>query len=170
MIEHSVKFPERNHAEDADQRPESELESGESDKRARPSRARSVLAKRRMKTERRVAGLAVTGSAAVTGMLRHHPNNERNCPPRFPRESERNNVIPSEIEDSATADTSTEICSRLTDSSNLNRDAENDAGNRQGESGAGLWLEEVPVPEVGADDVLIRTEEGLHLRHRRSHL
>ena len=29
----------------------------------------------------------------------------------------------------------------------------------------GLWLEEVPVPEVGGDDVLIRVVESIHLRH-----
>jgi hypothetical protein len=34
--------------------------------------------------------------------------------------------------------------------------AESDEGRREGQGGAGLWLEEVPVPEVRGDDVLIR--------------
>ena len=34
----------------------------------------------------------------------------------------------------------------------------------------GLWLEDVPVPEVGGDDVLIRGVKGVDLRYRRAHL
>ena len=34
----------------------------------------------------------------------------------------------------------------------------------------GLELEEVPVPEVGPNDVLIRVQKGLDLRHRRPYL
>ena len=35
---------------------------------------------------------------------------------------------------------------------------------------AGLWLEDVPVPEIGINDVLIRVLPDGHLRHRSPHL
>ena len=34
----------------------------------------------------------------------------------------------------------------------------------------GLWLEDVPVPEFGINDVLIKIRQDGHLRHRRAHL
>ena len=34
----------------------------------------------------------------------------------------------------------------------------------------GLWLEDVPEPEYGINDVLIRVRYTRHLRHRRSYL
>ena len=34
----------------------------------------------------------------------------------------------------------------------------------------GLWLEDVSVPTVGINDVLIRVRLHRHLRHRRAHL
>ena len=34
----------------------------------------------------------------------------------------------------------------------------------------GIWMEEVPVPEIGPNDVLIKVTENRDLRHRRPHL
>ena len=34
----------------------------------------------------------------------------------------------------------------------------------------GIWMEQVPVPEIGPNDVLIKVEEDRDLRHRRPHL
>ena len=34
----------------------------------------------------------------------------------------------------------------------------------------GIWMEEVPVPEIGPNDVLIKVKKTGDLRHRRAHL
>ena len=34
----------------------------------------------------------------------------------------------------------------------------------------GIWMEEVPVPEIGPNDVLIKVQEDRDLRHRRAYL
>ena len=38
------------------------------------------------------------------------------------------------------------------------------------EAKPGLWLEEVPMPRIGINDVLIQVLRDGHLRHRRAHL
>ena len=34
----------------------------------------------------------------------------------------------------------------------------------------GIWMERVPVPEIGPNDVLIKVKQDGDLRHRRPHL
>ncbi len=38
------------------------------------------------------------------------------------------------------------------------------------ETNKGIWLEQVPVPTPGPNEVLIKLEKDRHLRHRSAHL
>ena len=46
----------------------------------------------------------------------------------------------------------------------------NSESTRQEHAEPGLWLEDIPEPKIGINDVLIRVQRAGRLRHRRSHL